>query len=193
MTTPTLIQSLMIADEIRGQFPDLARRVNGRLEAAVNIAAAGMVTGSELDGIQVQSESNPAGKYLVSLSKHSCTCPDHGRHGESGIVCKHRLAAYIQDVIDQREDAARKPAAAGPFYIDQEIQLTRRSSCPKSIVPDRFTAKIVNVFYSPDGSVRTIQIYSKTAAFKAGTRFYNLAVIPPAELLNSPYFAVAAL
>jgi hypothetical protein len=109
MTTPTLIQSLMIADEIRNEYPELARRVNGRLEAAVNMAAAGMVE-DQVFYQTVRSESNPAGSYRVNLAEHSCTCPDHGRNGAAGIVCKHRLAAYICQQLTEREEKARREA-----------------------------------------------------------------------------------
>jgi hypothetical protein len=64
---------------------------------AAAIVAAGLVESTEDTQVYtVHSQSNPLGAYRVDISAHTCTCPDSGREG---IVCKHRLAAWMYSQI----------------------------------------------------------------------------------------------
>jgi hypothetical protein len=81
----------VLAEIFRQKFPNLSRRLNGRLDAAVKILATGQIR--HPDGFpdyvyQVPSQSNPLGSYQVDTQAHTCTCPDSGK----GNLCKHRLA-----------------------------------------------------------------------------------------------------
>jgi hypothetical protein len=198
---PTLIQSLMIADEIRNQYPDLAKKVNGRLEAAVNIAASGGIAWVEMtDAIYtVPSESNPAGSYRVDLAAHACTCPDHGKHGAAGIVCKHRLAAHIVRKFGERcpvvkpwpapgDDAlvVYYPPMLGPCLI--ECTITAHNG-------NRFTVEAKRGLPFDDKTLRcssaTVQrsaIYRDLADFKkavAGNAANLASAIKAPELLTA--------
>jgi len=99
----------------------LAARVNGRLEKAVVLAstpAAVVSTHCDFDWL-VHSESNPLGSYLVDGVSHTCTCPDHGAHGQAGIVCKHRLAAYIYQTAFKRWFVPPTPRQPQPGDIGE--------------------------------------------------------------------------
>jgi hypothetical protein len=83
------------ASQFAAYWPGAAAKSIGRLQRAKVIATAGVIFYAGDGTYKVQSESNPLGTYLINPAAHSCTCPDHGKHGPEGIICKHRLALAL--------------------------------------------------------------------------------------------------
>lgn len=74
----------------RQKYPDLAEKLNGRIERAQVLAVHGTLqpTPEQPDIWRVRSDSKPNHYYEVIPSKRSCSCPD----AQKGNLCKHRLA-----------------------------------------------------------------------------------------------------
>ena len=102
------------------QFPATAKRLNGRIEAAVQIlehAGIRHAEGFPSHVYQVPSQSNPRGSYQVDIQARTCTCPDSGK----GNLCKHRLA--IGFYINQNEWIREF----------QELEMLRGSQDPRTV------------------------------------------------------------
>lgn len=154
MTTPTLIQSSCIADEIRNRFSILAAKNTDRLVNAAQIAATPeTISGCSLEGFEVKSLTRSK-SYHVSLAAHACTCPDHLAHGADGYVCKHRLACYILQTFEDREEAERlKPepvvlAKGAEFSVRRSEYAARNHS-----IPDSWSCEIVDLMKSECGEI----------------------------------------
>lgn len=96
--TPTNAQAEAVARQIPSKYPTVVLHP-GRLAAAVIIASTpGAIDGEIFFGFKVKSQ-NTGKIYDVDLNRHNCTCPDHAAHGAGGVICKHRLAAYINSQV----------------------------------------------------------------------------------------------
>lgn len=88
--------------QFRAHYERTATLCGNRANRAATISStAEMVeTTDDPDVYLVHSESNSLGMYTVNVREKTCTCPDHGRQAEHGIICKHRLAvAYLLNLI----------------------------------------------------------------------------------------------
>jgi len=95
-------RALIIVESVqfKHRYPSEAKKANGRIEKAIEIAAAGHVkspasrNNSHIYMVVSQSDEK---YYLVDPIQKSCTCPDAS---EKHMLCKHRLAvAFSQAFI----------------------------------------------------------------------------------------------
>jgi len=87
------------AEQFRSEYPELARKCNGRMEKAIDLAMSGHVESWGADGFAVGSQTS-ATVYGVSLvgevTEHTCSCKDTWIG-----YCKHRLAAWLVRTLAQ--------------------------------------------------------------------------------------------
>jgi len=158
MTTPTLIQTSCIADEIRNRYSILAGKNTDRLASAAQIAATpNTISGCSIEGFEVKSLTREK-SYHVSLAAHACTCPDHLAHGADGYVCKHRLACYILDKFEEREDTENRRIAdleqQENIYVGQQFRVRRPEYAPRSrYMLDNWTCEIVDLIKAECGEI----------------------------------------
>ncbi len=92
----------LFADCCTRLFPDLAKTFNGRLNKAIEIALnpIGSDTFVVIDEhrVQVKSQSNYLGAYIVDVKSKTCTCPGYGYLLKRGLppYCKHRIAVSLR-------------------------------------------------------------------------------------------------
>lgn len=118
MFTPSVSQVQKIAEAIRINYPDVVAKSNGRLEAGYLLASTpGAVVYQDI-GLPylVQSARDPSKFY--ETSKGLCTCPDHKKRAEEGIVCKHRFAIYVWNTAWHIYYHAEKPVKVVPQVGD---------------------------------------------------------------------------
>lgn len=94
MATPILPQHglvLQVAHTFAENYPQLARKANGRIQKAIDLAVSGYVTVVCHNRALVRSQTRKV-HYTVSTGAFgawaSCDCPDNRR----GNTCKHILA-----------------------------------------------------------------------------------------------------
>lgn len=171
--------------EFKSNYPRAAAASNGRAERAARLSEiAHLVETTDAPGIFiVRSESNPLGTYTVNTLTKSCTCPDHGKFGPTGAICKHRLiVAYL--TAFGRVQPTEAPAVP---TLDQLIMTRYHLATQFCVLADQ-VVMCPEIYRTPETRARLVDLLRQCAAIQDQIDALEAAAAPKMQTVEPAPF-----